>query len=581
MKVKILIVFSVLSILFMASCDKQSKQFEYAGGTFTFAVANEPTTLIARNVTDLYSAIVLNQVLEGLVSLDPKTLSPKPAIAKSWEVLENSKKYKFEIRDDIYFHANDLIGNNRKLSPEDIKYSIELACKKEMGKGPSNAYKSIYRSTLKGAEQYFNGETDEISGIEIDGNYLTLTLTRRDANFIDKLAQTTAMVVCKEMVEAGREADLIGTGPFIFDKYHEIDGRSHIILRKNENYYLTDNNGNQLPYLDSLVYIVEPKSLTALEMFENGVTQLIDGLPPSRITSMLEGRMEDFNAVPPRMILRRKPLLATQYYHFNMLNEAFKDLRVRQAINYAVDRNDIVQNVLNNQAYSPGYGGIVPPAAFSGYDSKSVKEVSYDFNPEKAKKLLADAGYPDGEGFPIINLKFNIGTIHSGVADRFAKHMKKYLNINVNIDGLSFEDKLRDQENANGDIFRTSWYADYYSPETFLSNAYGKVVPESKKDPSPINHARFVNAEFDKYFEAGQAAISIEDQYENYAKAERILMQEAPFIILWYEETIKVADANVRNLNLNEMNFYSFREVYFKEWTKEEYEEIRKAEVSN
>ena len=581
MKIKLLSFSILLLTVLMTSCGDSTKQFEHAGGTFTFAIANEPTTLIAREVTDLYSAIVLNQVLEGLVTLDPKTLKPTPAIAKSWEIKDNGQKYVFDIRENIYFHSHELIGDSRKLTPEDVKYSIELACKKQMGKKPSNAYKSIYKNTIKGANEYHNGEAEEVSGIEIKDGKLTINLVRRDANFLDKLAQTTAMIVCKELVEAEKETDLVGTGPFVFDRYLDNDGQMQIVLKKNQKYYLKDEEGNQLPYLDSLVYIVESKSLECLEMFEQGKTQLIDGLPPSRITSMLEGRMDDFNSIPPKMILRRKPLLATQFYHFNMLNEAFEDVKVRQAINYAVDRQDIVQNVLNNQAYSPGHAGLIPPAAFSGYDSKTVKEVSYKFNPEKAKKLLAEAGYPNGEGFPVINLKFNIGSIHSGVADRFAKHMKKYLNIIVNLDGLTFEDKLRDQQNANGDIFRSSWYADYYSPETFLTNAYGKVVPALENEPSPINHSRYKNEDFDKAFEAGQASDNIQEQFNHYAKAERIMMKDAPFIILWYEETIKIADANVRNLELNEMNYYSFKEVYLKEWTKEEYQEKTKAESTN
>ena len=291
---------------------------------------------------------------------------------------------------------------------------------------------------------------------------------------------------------------------------------------------------------------------------------------------MLQGRIDDFNSTPPKLVLRRKPLLATQYYHFNLLKEAFKDPRVRKAINYAVNRDEIVRNILNNQAYGSGDAGIVPPAAFNGYDSKSVKKVSYTYNPIKARELLAEAGYPDGEGFPPINLKFNLGTIHSAVADEFAKQMKKTLNINVNLDGMPFQNKLEDQMSANGDIFRTSWYADYYSPESFLMNAYGGIVPEDKNEPSLMNHARYVNEKFDEAFEKGQSSTDIVDRYKHFAEAERILMEDAPFIILWYEETIKVAYSRVRNLELNEMNYYSFKDVYIKDWTKKEWEDKMK-----
>lgn len=571
MRYRLLTTLILAAILYSCSTDSE-KQFEHAGGTFVFSLANEPTTLIARDVTDLYSAAVLNQCLEGLVSLDPKTLKPIPAIAESWEVSEDGLEITFLIRDDIYFHENSETQPNRKLTPEDVKYSIELACKKAQGKDASTAYNFLYKNLLVGAKEYREGTADEIAGLKTGKNTVTFSLIKFDANFIDKLASVNASVVLKEMVEAQKETQLIGTGPFLFQKYAEIDDQLCVLFKKNTNYYRYDEQGNQLPYLDSLIFIIEPKSLRQLEMFEEGKTHMIEGLPPSRITSMLQGRIEDFNSLPPKLVLKRKPLLATQYYHFNLTKELFKDVRVRKAINYAVDKKDILRSVLNNQAYGIGDAGLVPPMAFSGYKSNEIKEHGYTFNPEKAKKLLAEAGYPNGEGFPPINLKFNLGTLHSGVADRFAKHMKKYLNINVNIDGLSFEDKLRDQMYANGDLFRTSWYADYYSPETFLMNLYGASVPESLDEPSLFNHARYQNPKFDEKLEKGKQSRDLIERYNYFAEAEKILMDDAPLIILWYEETIKIAYSNVRNLNLNEMNYYSFRDVYFKDWTAEEYE---------
>jgi ABC-type transport system substrate-binding protein len=572
-----LIILLLLVSALLSGCGDNTKTYEHAGGKFSLALVNEPTTLIARDVNDLYSSMVLQQTLEGLVALCPSSLEPIPAIAESWEVLDEGKTYKFKIKDNIYFHEHELIGSERKLTPEDIQYSIELACKKQMGKEPSNAYKTLYKGNLIGADEFHAGENDHISGIEIDGNVITLKLSKSNANFVDKLAHTTALIVCKELVEAGKEAELIGTGPFMFDKYVDGDENLSIVLLKNPNYHMQDEDGNQLPYLDSLEFVVEGKSLQQLELFENGKLDIIDGLPPSRISSLLEAKMDDFNSTPPELIMRRKPLIATQFYHFNMTNEVYQNPLVRKAINYAVDRKDIVQNVLNNQAYGPGNAGIVPPAAFSGYASSEVEKHSYHFDPTKAKILLAEAGYPNGEGFPTINLKFNTGSIHSGVADRFAKHMQKYLNIRVNLDGMSFEDKLSDQENAKGDIFRSSWYADYYSPETFLMNAYGKSIPENPDNPSFINHARYNNPEFDKKFEEGRASNSLTERYKHFAEAEKILMQDAPFIILWYEETIKIADADVRNLELNEMNYYSFKKVYIKDWTEEEYKASKKS----
>lgn len=561
----------VLIFIVLTSCGEKGKTFEFAGGTFSYAISHEPTTLLARQVTDVYSASVVYQVLEGLTCLDPTSLEPQPSLAKSWSVSEDGLTVTFIIKEGVYFHDNDITGNQRELIPADILYSIELACTQVMGEEPSSAYSGIYKDLIDGAEDYYLGKSDKISGIQISGNQLIINLTKPDASFLDKLASANASVVLREAVEAGRESDLIGTGPFVFKQYRENDENTEIVLVKNRNYHLKDKEGNRLPYLDTLLFIVESKSLRQLEMFEEGRIQLIEGLPPSRITNMLEGRMDDFNSTPPLLILKRKPLLATQYYEFNLLHEPFKDVRVRKAINYAVDRDDIIRKVLNNQAHSAGEAGIIPPAAFSGYASKEVKIHSYSFDPEKAKALLAEAGYPNGEGFPTIDLKFNLGSIHSAVADEFAKHMKKYLNINVNIDGLSFEDKLESQRNAKGQITRTSWYADYYSPETFLMNFYGKYVPENPEDPSLLNLCRYKNDNFDNAFEMATASHDIAERYKYFAEAEKIMMDDAPIIVLWYEETIKVTHSKVRNLRLNEMNYYQFRDVYLKEWSEDEF----------
>lgn len=572
-KIKYVVMFTLLIVFYSCSGNKNSKQFEYAGGTFTFTLANEPTTLLARNVSDVYSATLLNQIYQGLVILNPKTLKVEPSIAKSWDISEDGKTIKFHLRDDVYFHTSNQFPDGDKLTPEDVIFSIELACTPLKGK-ECYAYSALYKNIIEGAQDFFNKKTDHIEGLSIEGNSVIFKLKYADMNFIDKLAQPYASVLSKKVIKAGSETDLIGTGPFKFIGYSEVEGQTNIQLVKNENYYQKDDEGNQLPYLDSLIFKVETRSLKQLEMFEEGKVLLIDGLPPSRISMMLgEGKIKEFNSTPPKLILVRKPLMGTQYYFFNLLDKKFKDVRVRKAFNYAIDRQSIVTQVLHNQAYGRGNGGIVPPAAFKGYDAEEIKNHSYTYDPQKAKKLFAEAGYPDGKGFPDIDLKFNTGTIYSAVADHIARQLKQVLNVNVTLDGMSFQNLIEDAENAHGDLFRMSWYADYYSPESFLLNGYGGIVPDDPSKPSQTNFSRYKNPKFDEAFEKAVSAPDIIDRYKYFAEAESILMDDAPFIILWYDETIKIVYSKVRNLHFNEMNYYSFKDVYIKEWTKKEWEE--------
>jgi ABC-type oligopeptide transport system substrate-binding subunit len=346
-----------------------------------------------------------------------------------------------------------------------------------------------------------------------------------------------------------------------------------VVLLKNEDYYLKDKDGNALPYLDKLEFVFENRKLEQLDMFENHETDLILGLPTSRIAKMLEGRIGDFNSKPPVLVMYDNPLLSTQYYFFNMSDPRFKDPRVRQAFNYAIDREKIGRDVLRNQYNELGYYGIVPPiySIFKGYDFDKIKEVCYSYDPEKAKKLLAEAGYPNGEGFGSVNLRFNIDEKHSAVADEFAQQIFQNLNINVNIDGSSFDQKDADGASGNGQIFRSAWYGDYANPETFLINFYGKLVPSDPSVPSTINQSRYSNPLFDHFFETAKNSDRKPEAMENYAKAERILMQDPPIIPLWYMGDIQIVYSNVRNLHFNALNMFVFKDVYKKDWTEEEY----------
>jgi ABC-type oligopeptide transport system substrate-binding subunit len=309
-------------------------------------------------------------------------------------------------------------------------------------------------------------------------------------------------------------------------------------------------------------------------MFENHETDLITGLPPSRITKMLEGRIKDFNSSPPLFVMHNNPLLFTNYYFFNMTDPRFNNVKVRQAFNLAIDREKLGRDVLRNQYYELGYYGIVPPisSSFRGYDFTGVREASYSYDPEKARKLLAEAGYPDGKGFGSVNLRYNIGEINSAVADEVAQQILQVLNINVNIDGSTFEQKDNDATMAKGDIFRSAWAGDYANPETFLSNFYGKAVPTTKDQPSRMNQSRYKNDLFDQLYEQAKNSPKLSDAMSYYAKAEKVLMQDPPIIPLWYSGDIQIVYSDVRNLHFNSLNQFTFREVYKKQLTAEEYQ---------
>ncbi len=569
----------LLATLVIASCGKNKPQFEHAGGVFSMCLDATPTTFIARDIGDYYSATFTNHVLEGLISLDSKTLRPKAQLAKSFSVSSDGLEYAFVLRKDVLFHPNKAFANDeeRMFVAEDVVATFEKVCtKSDLGEAPI-AYTLIFDNNVLGANEFMDGKAKSISGITIKENVVTIKLIAPDLNFMNKLAMISAAISAKEVVEQKLESTLCGTGPFMYDP-SLAKNAERLVLAKNTEYYLYDKQGNALPYLDSVVFYIENRKLEQLDMFEKGVTQIIIELPPSRITEMLEGKIADFSSIPPKYLLNDQAQLNTQYYGFNMTEPKFKDIRVRQAFNYAVDRNKIIRESLKGQAYEVGIFGIVPPISsyFRAYDFTAVKGASYSYDPVKAKALLAEAGYPNGAGFGSIDLLVNVGDIHTAVAEEFSKQIKATLNINVNFSGTTFEIKNNEANMARGQLYKLAWAADYLSPETFLFNFYGKLVPDSTDKPSPTNQTRYNNPAFDIYFEKGKAAKSEREQYAYYSKAEQELMKDPPIIVLWYAGVNEIMQSQVRNLKRSPLQMIDLKEVYFKEWTKEEYQKHTK-----
>lgn len=568
---------TLITIAVIACSSENKKQFEHAGGTVSLAIENEPSTYISRNIGDYYSAAVLSQTYEGLVGMDTKTIKIVPRIAEKWTVSEDGKKYTFTIRKGIKFHPHESFSSekDRELTMDDIIGSFQRGCRKNEDGIIPVFYSMVLQDNVKGADDYYNGVKNEISGITASEQVLTIELLRPDQNFLYKLANISAAIGSNKLAKANKETEVVGTGPFMYEKYIASD-EPRLILVKNNDYYRVDSEGNAIPYLDSLVFIFQSRKMDQLDLFESGEIDVIHGLPPSRITAMMNERMEDFNSKPPKLNLNNNPLLETNFYFFNMQDPRFKDPKVRQAFSYAVNKKVMGREILRNQYYELGKYGIVPPVSstLKGYDFDLIEQHGYEQNIEKARKLLAEAGYPNGDGFGKVHLRYNINDIHSAIADEFSKQIFSVLGITVNIDGSTFDQLMSDAENGNGDIFRLAWGADYPSPETFLMNFYGKAVPQDSTEPSVVNRSRYINPQFDALLEQAMNSDKASDRMHYFAKAEVELLKNPPFIALWYSGDIELNQFYLRNFHFNALHHLDFSEVYIKPWTEEEYLEL-------
>lgn len=565
----------ILIFLIIVGCSGKKQVMEHQGGTIKMCLEHEPMTYLSYEISDYYSATILGQVLEGLVQIDPATLKVKGQIASSWSINDDGTVYLFDIRKDVYFHDNAIFSSNKErlLTTDDVISTFEMICSPTKTGTATVAYNHLLKDVVEGAEDYFEGKAKNISGITAKNGRLEIRLKQRDDNFLYKLSQIQLSIQSKKVIEADLVDKTIGTGPFVFASYKPGDV-PQINLAKNEDYYETDENGNQLPYLDSIRFIIQNRKLEQLDLFENKHIDLILALPTSKITKMVEGRLSDFNSTPPKLVLDKNALLQTHYYLFNMDDPRFQDPKVRQAFNYAVNREKIGRDILKNQFDELGFYGIVPPISqtFRGYDFDLIKNAGYEYNPEKARRLLAEAGYPNGKGFGSVNLRFNIGDINSAVADEFAQQIFQVLGINVNIDGSNFEQLNADAVSGNGDIFKTSWVADYPNPENFLDNFHSANKPDNATNEMGMNFSKYSNPVFDNLLETAKKETNVGKKMKLYSRAEAELMKNPPIIPLWYSGDLQIIHSYVRNLHFNSLSLFYFKKVYLKEWTPEEYQ---------
>lgn len=539
------------------------------GGTFNVSENEKYKTLFPYDIKDQGSAHIAWQIYEGLVRLNQQDLSIQPSIAEKWEVSEDQTEYTFHLKKGVFFHDDPCFqgGKGRELNASDVQFSFELLCTKGVS---DNTFDNSFRGRLAGAVEFYQGTADHISGLTVvDDHTVKLKTDSPSSSFLYLLANPMTSIIPKEGYEKYGKDSKIGTGAFMYTKGG--DPATELILVYNPNYHRIDKWENRLPYLDTVRFNFIAESTEELEMFRSGELSMIYGLPAEKITEVVQENIPDFTNKPPKYILLREPEMSTQFYEINMTRPQFKDVRVRRALSMAINRTKIMENVLNGQAAANGpkqnqtgnYGLTPPLYQFSKYDTSRIK--GYTYNPEMARKLMREAGYPDGKGFPTIKLEVNYGgSRNTKVANEIINQWRDVLGINVELEQQSLAQKIEDSEYGRADIFRSAWIADYPSPESFLSICYGKNVPESLEEPSHPNTMRYKSPEFDKYYEMGMKAATEEERYQYFAEAERIMMEDAPVIIIWYGENYRLLHSNVHNFHNNPMNYYDLSNVYLK-----------------
>jgi oligopeptide transport system substrate-binding protein len=576
-----LLIVSAVSILVLSSCtscqnnsnDTKNQGSKLSGDVYTGGIlrTNEVEafkSLMPIAINEVNSWHIASQVYEGLVKFDQNTLQVIPALAKDWTVSPDGTEYTFNMRGNAVFHDDPCFPNNkgRVANATDVKYCLERVSSSDPF---NNQFDVTLKDRVEGANENFeaskNGKAIGLKGVTVvNDTTIRIKLMHPDASFLNILCMPGCYVYPKEAVEKyGKDmrTRCVGTGPFYVETVKEGEV---VIMKKNQGYWGHDKNGNQLPYLDGIKWSFIRDKKTEILEFKRGNLDMVYRIPVEMFHEFM-GDLENAKNRHNEFEVISSPALSSHYYGFNIqANPVFAKKDVRLALNYAIDRQKIADFTIQGEGTAADYGMVPYSDIFekAGYDFKSLNGYKYDV--EKAQELLKQAGYPGGKGFPELNLEINSGggDRNIKVAEVIQNMLKENLGITVNINTVPFAEHIENIQAGKSDFFRYAWVADYPDPETYLTLFYGKHVPASLNEKSYINTFRYKNARFDSMFEAARFEPDPAKRMKMFSQAENIVLADAPFMPIFYDENFRLEQKNVRNLPENLMNFMDMSTTY-------------------
>lgn len=533
---------ALLTTAFLLSCGGGTTPHN-TSQVFRFNELGDVTSLDPAMSGSFENNWAVNQLYNGLVEMDVE-LNVQPCIAKSWSISDDGLTYTFNLRQDVFFHDDPQFpsGKGRKVTAADFVFSFSRLFDATV----SNA------STLVEAFDADNAAFEHGLEAQNDSTFV-IHLERPFKPFLGIMTMKYFSVVPKEVVQFyGDEFERhpIGTGPFRLKKW-EYEVR--LDMERNPVYFKKDASGNQLPYLDIVsVSFIEDADAAFLQLLSGDLDMLtgVDAINKEK-TLKSDGSLQD--NMSDKFVLQSAPFLKTDYIGINVA-PAFKagplqNKMVRQAINYAINREQIVRYRRNNLG-TPATQGFIPPSMHA-YDTSLLKGFTYD--PDKARELLKQAGFPGGKGLPTI--KLSIAASYADIADEIVHQLGEL--------GIPAEAEIVDAgtlttEVAEGRVmaFRKSWIGDYPDPENFMSLFYSRHW-----SPAGVNYTHFASTDFDRLYEKCLTEQSDSARSDLFLHMEQILVEEAPVVPLYYDQVVRLVAKNVSGLSTDPMNLINLERV--------------------
>jgi len=531
------------------------------GGVFNINENQVLRTLFPLAINLVSEQRVAAQIYEGLVGFNATDLSVVPALAESWELSADRTVYTFMLRRDVRFHDDPAFtnGEGRLLTAHDVVHCFTALCEKGIG----DAAFWLFQDRVAGANEYHASGTrgGSVSGITaLDERHVRITLTRPCPYFLQSLAGSGCWIWPQELLDH-YAADLfrhaIGTGPF---RMNVARPEEVVVLERNHQYWGKDAEGRRLPYLDAVRVTLVPDKEREINEFLKGNLSMISELSLLSIHAL--GDSVDPQTGERRFNTLSTPALAVQFYGFNASKPPFNDPLVRRAFAMALDRQELVDSVLHGLAVVARHG-LVPPG-LPEYPYDLVPGIPYD--PERARTLLAEAGYPGGKGFPRIQLQVNNhGFGYRSVASRVQEMLGKELGVAITVSVVPPKAYYERIDRGEALFWREGWVADLPDPENFLALIHGKNAVSDTAQPSRLNTTRYANPQFDALFGLSLTRGSETERLRDLARAEALAMQDVPLIPLYHGRYIMLLSPRVQGMQINSMELLDLRKVHLSE----------------
>ena len=526
----------LLCLLALFSCTHEpGKQAQRSA--FRYNQHNPITSLdpaFARTQNNIWAVDCL---FNGLVQLND-ALEIQPCLATHWEISADGLTYRFWLRQDVFFHDHPVFpgGKGRLMRAADVVFSFERLLDANWPKPGSWIFKDRVIDSLP-----FVAENDSV---------FVLHLKKPFQPMLQILSMQYASIVPKEALDYfGRDfrRHPIGTGPFQFKIWEE---NQALVLVKNPHYFEKDSAGVPLPYLDAVKVTFIGDRKTAFLEFKKGRLDYFWGLESAYINELLtpEGTLQP--GMADSIYFYKNAYLNTEYLGIRIDANSASPLQqrnIRQALNYGFDRN-LLLHTLRNSVGKPADAGF-SPRGLPSFDA--IKTPGYTYNPKKAAELLRAAGYPNGKNLPLIQLFCNQEYIDLCT---FIVRQWEDLGIKVQVELLETATLRERMRNSTLPFFRASWIADYPDAESFLTCFYGK-------NTAPPNYTRFQSSTFDQLYEQSLLETNTARRYRLYQQMDNILLEEAPVVFLFYDETAQFAYRNIQGLSRNSINLLSLKRV--------------------